>query len=209
MVRLRSDRGTSLPFDPSRWHRLASPAEQQMMGKMAGPVLDVGCGPGRLVVALGQRGVPALGIDPSPGAVRAARTRGAPVLQRSVFDPLPREGDWGTVLLVDGNIGIGGDPVRLLRRCRTLAAPGGTIVVETSEPGAGCRSHRARIERETLLGPWFPWAEVAIDAIADLAPAAGLGLAGVEMLAGERRWFAHLARAPLCSLPLEAGTAVA
>ena len=77
---------------------------------MAGPVLDVGCGPGRLVLGLAQRGTVALGVDPAPAAVALARSRGAPVLQRSVFDPLPGQGRWRTVLLADGNIGIGGDP---------------------------------------------------------------------------------------------------
>jgi SAM-dependent methyltransferase len=191
-VRLRSDLGATLALDPKRWHGDASPAEQKMMKQMVGPVLDVGCGPARLVVGLGQLGVMALGIDPAPGAVAAARTRGAPVLQRSVFDALPREGDWQTVLLVDGNIGIGGDPVRLLRRCRQLAGRSGTIVVETLGPGGGFRSHRARLERGSLLSPWFDWAEVAIDAIAELAAAAGLDLTRVEDMALEERWFAHL-----------------
>ena len=36
--------------------------------------------------------------------------RGATVLQRDIFGPLPGEGRWGTALLFDGNVGIGGDP---------------------------------------------------------------------------------------------------
>jgi SAM-dependent methyltransferase len=195
-VCLRSDGGAALALEPNRWHGEASAAEQVMLGKMAGPVLDVGCGPGRLVVGLGQLGVLALGIDPAPGAVRAARTRGAPVLQRSVFDPLPREGDWQTVLLIDGNIGIGGDPPRLLHRCRELAAPSGTVIVETLGPGRGARSHRARLERGNRRSPWFPWAEVAIDAVPELARSGGLKVSRVESLPDERRWFAHLSPVP-------------
>ena len=52
-----------------------------------------------------------------------------------VFDDVPREGRWGTALLADGNVGISGDPVHLLRRVRQLLQPGGRAVVEVSGPG--------------------------------------------------------------------------
>ena len=55
-------------------------------------------------------GQPALGIDISAEAVRQARRRGAPAMCRDVFEPVPGAGRWRTVLLADGNIGIGGDP---------------------------------------------------------------------------------------------------
>ncbi len=52
-----------------------------------------------------------------------------------MFAPLPGEGRWGTALLADGNIGIGGDPVALLRRLREVLDPRGRIVVELAAPG--------------------------------------------------------------------------
>src|SRR5581483_5326616 len=134
----------------------------------------------------------ALGIDPAPGAVEIARRRGAPVLQRSVFDPVPGQGRWRTVLLVDGNIGIGGDPVRLLQRCRTLLAPSGTVIAEVEAPGAGLAHHRARLERGGTCGPWFPWAVVGTDALPAVAGGAGLLVAGLVHVPAEQRWFAHL-----------------
>src|SRR5690348_7657041 len=108
-VVLRADDGARLPLDPVRWHQEPTPLEQRLMATLAAPVLDIGCGPGRLVVGLGRLGRPALGVDPAPSAVALARRRGAAVLQRSVFDPLPGSGRWQTILLLDGNIGIGGD----------------------------------------------------------------------------------------------------
>jgi SAM-dependent methyltransferase len=164
---------------------------------MAGPVLDVGCGPGRFVVGLAHRGTVALGVDPAPAAVALCRSKGAPVLQKSVFDPLPGQGRWRTVLLADGNIGIGGDPERLLRRCRDLLADDGTVVVEVEPPScasAGWRPYRARLERGPACGPWFNWAVVGADAIAGLARAAGLRLLRLEPIPAEGRWFAHLGR---------------
>jgi hypothetical protein len=124
--------------------------------------------------------------------VELARRRGAPVLLRSVFDPVPGQGRWRTVLLVDGNIGIGGDPVHLLRRCRTLAAPDGTIVVEVEAPGVAWQRERARLEAGARQGPWFSWAVVGADAIHDLAAAAGLVVRRLHHAAAEGRWFAHL-----------------
>ncbi|MEW6471311.1 MAG: methyltransferase domain-containing protein [Actinomycetota bacterium] len=189
---LRSHDGRALPLDAHRWHDEATPAERALLALLSGPVLDVGCGPGRLVVGLARRGTVALGIDPAPGAVEIARRRGAPVLQRSVFDVVPGQGRWRTVLLVDGNIGIGGDPVRLLQRCRALCAPAGTIVAEVEPPGVGFARHRARLERGATHGPWFPWAVVGVDALAGVAAPAGLRVRRVVHVEDEQRWFAHL-----------------
>ena len=138
-VVLRADDGQLLALDTSRWHREPTPVERRLLGTLPGPVLDVGCGPGRLVVGLARLGCPALGVDTAPAAVHLARRRGASVLQRSVFDPLPGERRWRGILLVDGNIGIGGDPVRLLRRAR----PAGAGLVHPPGPtGAGPGSQR-------------------------------------------------------------------
>jgi SAM-dependent methyltransferase len=156
------------------------------------PVLDVGCGPGRHVLALAQRGLVAMGVDASPAAVDLARSTGAPVLRRSVFARVPGAGRWRTALLLDGNIGIGGDPVALLRRLAGLLAPGGRALVEVEPPGTATRVLRARIERGHETGSWFRWAVVGADAVEDLGD-----LAGFDLLArwqGGERWFVHLAR---------------
>jgi len=192
MVVLRSERGELLPLDPARWHREPSAVERSLLENMAAPVLDVGCGPGRLVIGLGRRGIPALGVDTAPAAVELARRRGASVLLRSVFGPVPGHGRWRTVLLLDGNIGIGGDPVRLLQRCGQLASGQGTIIVEVDAPGAGWSHHRARLERGPEHGPWFPWAIVGADAIGAVAWTAGLEVQRIEHAGAEGRWFAHL-----------------
>lgn len=111
------------------------PGDGTMLDRCAGPVLDVGAGPGRLTVALAERGVPALAIDVTPYAVQLARSSGALALQRDVFGRLPAAGRWATVLLADGNIGIGGDPAMLLRRAAELLRPGGAVVAELEPPG--------------------------------------------------------------------------
>jgi SAM-dependent methyltransferase len=192
-IMFRDECGDMLPLEPTRWHGPVTAAERALLATLRGPVLDVGCGPGRIVEAAAHSGHVALGVDPAPGAVTLARQRGCPVLQRSVFDPLPGEGRWGSALLWDGNIGIGGDPVRLLGRCRALVRPGGQIVVELEPPGTLSRRCRARLERGTQASGWFGWSVVGTDAITGLATDADLVTDAVSG-AADGRWFATLSR---------------
>jgi hypothetical protein len=106
------------------------------------------------------------------------RQAGAPALHRSVFDPLPGQRRWATVLLADGNIGIGGRPARLLRRCSDLLAPGGRILIE-AEPGNIDEQLTARLEHpDGRRGPDFPWARMGTAAL--LLAAADAGLQVIE-----------------------------
>jgi 2-polyprenyl-3-methyl-5-hydroxy-6-metoxy-1,4-benzoquinol methylase len=107
---MRTADGRALPLQISRWCGPPDTTDEALLRHCRGPVLDVGCGPGRLTVALAERGIPALGVDISQAAVARAREAGAAALHRSVFDALPAQGRWATVLLADGNIGIGGRP---------------------------------------------------------------------------------------------------
>jgi SAM-dependent methyltransferase len=143
------------------------------------------------VLALARAGVVALGIDISPPAIELARRRGAPVLRRSVFDRVPGAGRWGTALLLDGNIGIGGCPVTLLRRVASLLRPHGRLLVELAVDGTS-HVEQVRFEAGDRFGPWFSWAHVGIDELGDHAPRAGLRV--VESWDDGSRPFAYLTR---------------
>lgn len=164
--------------------------ELQVLHRAVAPVLDVGCGPGRHVLELAARGVMALGVDAAPSAVRVAHGRGAPVLERSIFDPLPGAGRWGSILLLDGSIGIGGDPGALLRRLAGLLRPRGLVLVEIEGPGVGVRPMRARIEVGSDVSTWFPWARVGVSGLSGLA--AGCSYWVEETWRAGDRWFASL-----------------
>lgn len=189
---LRDGRGAEQRVDPALWCRPRLAGDAGLLARCSGPSLDIGCGPGRLTAALTASGTPALGIDVSAEAVRQTRQRGAVALRRDVFRPLPGHGRWQSLLLADGNIGIGGDPGALLARCRELLGPSGRLHAEVGAPGTASWSGLATLHSTGgEAGAVLPWATVAADDLATVAASAGLRVVTTWQEAG--RWFATLA----------------
>ena len=157
--------------DTSYHDRLAD--EQVLRHCSSRPTLDLGCGPGRFTASLQQRGLAALGVDMSRVAVELTRQRGGTAIHADLFGPLPAEGCWDQILLTDGNIGIGGDPLRILGRAATLLAPGGVVIAEVDPPSAQVCRELLRWETEHHVGQWFPWSRVTAAALAEIALVAG------------------------------------
>ncbi|MGD3108179.1 class I SAM-dependent methyltransferase [Streptomyces sp. YGL11-2] len=201
---LRRADGWLLPLEVERWCAGADTADLSALRRCEGSVLDIGCGPGRLVAALADRGHRALGIDVSAAAVARTTAAGGTALRRSVFDSLPDEGRWGTALLLDGNIGIGGDVRALLTRTAELLAPHGLLIVETSpadidervrvQVAGGHTAHPAHTDEP------FPWARVGTRALQRhaapelWAPAGQWTVPGGAQLPGVERCFVALRR---------------
>ncbi|MFG3407126.1 class I SAM-dependent methyltransferase [Streptomyces sp. NPDC048142] len=183
---LRRSDGWLLPLDVERWCSGAGSADLSALHRCEGPVLDIGCGPGRLVAELASLGHRALGIDVSEAAVARTRGLGGAALLRSVFEPLPGEGRWGTLLLLDGNIGIGGDPAALLDRATDLLGAGGLLIAETAPVDV---DERVRVRLDDGRGgpdgrtapatghdgdaEPFPWARIGTPALLRYARAGG------------------------------------
>ena len=190
---LRSD-GGAVRLDVARWNDSASPEDAWLLDRCSGAVVDLGCGPGRLLSALADRGVPALGIDVSPEAETRCRRRGVPMLRADLFAPLPGEGRWDHVLLADGNIGIGGDPARLLRRADQLLRRGGSVLVETDPDADAYWRGSVRVATAGGLGAPIPWAAIGTRALQAVGRGIGLRTGSVrtgdrcfvELRAGER-----------------------
>ncbi|MFG2875667.1 methyltransferase domain-containing protein [Streptomyces sp. NPDC048337] len=187
---LRRHDGWLLPLEVERWCAGPDAADDTVLARCTGPVLDVGCGPGRLVAALARLGHIALGVDVTPEAVARTVRAGGSALCRSVFDPLPGEGGWGTVLLIDGNIGIGGDPAVLLRRAAELTAPGGSLVVEVATVDVDERVEVYVEDGSGGRGAAFRWARLGTRALHAEAKATGWTPYGAWQAAG--RHFVHL-----------------
>jgi SAM-dependent methyltransferase len=191
---IRFGDGRFEPLAVDKWTGILSRADESLTRRARGASLDVGCGPGRITAALRGRGLPSLGIDIAPEAVALTQRSGGEAILSSVFGPVPNAQCWQTILLVDGNIGIGGDPARLLRRCRSLLAPGGRVLAELEPLGAGRRSVQARLEElDGRQGAWFPWALVGIDAIGPLCVETGMRAVETWSVADEDGCVRHFA----------------
>ena len=182
---VRSD-GTEVELAVHRWHRPADVEDGWLLDRCIGPAIDLGCGPGRLLAALAARRLPALGVDVSTVAQRHCRRRGVAMVCRDVFDRLPDEGQWHHVLIADGNIGIGGDPGRLLRRAAALLRRGGTVLVETDGQRDPLWCGSVRLRTGSGDGGPLPWASAGAEALVRLA--ATLGLRHTADHAGQRRF---------------------
>ncbi len=187
---LRLGDGTITPLALARWLAPADTTDERLLSTVTGPVLDVGCGPGRHLHALARRGVFALGVDLSPVAVELARHRGGNAIVGSIFDEVPGAGTWRTALLLDGNIGIGGAPERLLARLAALLSDDGEVLAELDPPDRATATLNARLERAGTASAWFRWARVAVDDIEQIATTAGYRL--IDAAHHGTRWFARL-----------------
>jgi len=174
-LRLVASDGKRLPFELERWTGPADVVDQGLLDRCTGATLDVGCGPGRLAAGLSRRGQQVLGVDVAASAVERTASLGARAVCRSVFDQLPREGRWDTVLLADGNVGIGGDPTRLLARTHALLSEGGRLVVEPEpvEVDEVVELALQAVDGTSALSASFRWARLGVAATMRRGRAAG------------------------------------
>ncbi|GAB7044085.1 MULTISPECIES: class I SAM-dependent methyltransferase [Catenuloplanes] len=110
-------------------------SEVALLGRARGRVLDVGCGAGRHLAALRDRGADVRGVDPSPGAVEVCRARGL-AADAGDIDTLPA-GPFDTLLLMGGNLALLGSPAAAARRLAALAgvaAPGAVLLGSNIDP---------------------------------------------------------------------------
>jgi SAM-dependent methyltransferase len=175
--------------------------ERDAMDFVRGRVLDVGCGAGRFMRWLRDRGHEVVGVDISPGAVEACRLQGlADTHVMSVGRVSRRLGTFDTVLLLGGNMALLGPTDRArrnLRRLRSVASPGARLLganrdVTTSEDphvrdrietnqasGRFSGEHRSRIRYRTFATPYSTSARMSVAELIDLADDTGWKLGEV------------------------------
>ncbi|WAH97215.1 class I SAM-dependent methyltransferase [Arthrobacter sp. MMS18-M83] len=162
-------------FSMLRWSAPATADERDLLRTLRGPILDVGCGPGRMLEAARELGLASMGVDLSAAAVRLATDRGGAAILGSIFDPVPHERGWGSALLLDGNIGIGGNIRVLLERVASLLSPGGQVLAEAETPDDLDVAYLAVLEdSDGHASAAFPWARAGASALALHAARAGL-----------------------------------
>ena len=129
--------------------------ERAAIARATGAVLDLGAGAGRHAVHLQRVGHAVTAVDVAPGAAAVCRARGiADVRLADLKDP-GLEGRWDTILLMCGNLGLGGDwePSRdLLRRLASMTPPGGLLIGDTVDPASDDPDDLAYEERNRSRG---------------------------------------------------------
>jgi SAM-dependent methyltransferase len=181
-----------LDLDVRRWSGEADDVDLLVITRCEPPVVDLGCGPGRMVVALLRSGRSALGVDMSAVAVGTSMSRGGLALHRTISEQLPAEGRWGTALLIDSNVGMGGDVAALLRRCCDLVGPGGLIICEVDPVRERHEVHAVVLAQGDVRSTPLLWGRVGASALADVA--AGLDLLVAEEWSAGGRVFVTLRR---------------
>ena len=136
-----------------------------------GPVLDIGCGRGELLEALGAAGLEATGVDTDEGMAAEARARGLDVTVGDALEHLRGmpEASLGAITAIHVVEHLEpGYLVELMALATTRLRPGGLFVAETSNPHAPFALKTFWVDL-THQHPIFP--EVALV----LAAAAGFG----------------------------------
>ena len=111
-------------------------AERQALALIRGVVLDVGCGAGRVALALQERGLEVIGLDSSQSAVAAAQSCGVKRAQRGSIDHLDHMiANFDSIVLFGNNFGL----FRTLDHARELLStwartvkPGTKIFLEST-----------------------------------------------------------------------------
>ena len=183
---------------------LAPPAdwldiEHRAVALARGRVLDVGCGAGRVALALQERGFAVTGLDVSAGAVGVARARGV----REVVCARVQEhaGAYDTFLLLGNNLGLLGSletAPGFLAALAALAAPGARIVAQGTDPYATTdpvhlRYHernrargrlpgqlRVRVRYRELATDWFDYLLCTPAELAALLSGTGWRIAAID-----------------------------
>ena len=104
-----------------------------------GRLLEIGCGAGNQLLALKKAGWEVRGVDFDPDAVKAAVSQGLDVRLGDVREMNFPEASFEAIVMGHVVEHVY-DPVNLLRECKRLLTPGGTLVAIT--PNAASFGHR-------------------------------------------------------------------
>lgn len=177
---LEVDDGTVAPAMEPEWFFRPEPdwePEERRLIEMVshGPVLDLGAGAGRVALHLQERGLRVTAVESSPGAAEVCRRRGVlDVRVQDLNDP-PTDQAWRTVLLLCGNLGLGGSwegNRRLLSKLADICAPGALLLGDSVN-----HTDRAeialRIRNGSRVTPWWLQRNVSATEVADLVRGTG------------------------------------
>lgn len=121
----------------------------EIAGLGVGPILELGCGTGRILLPLADAGYEVVGIDASEPMLKRARGRigGRPISLVQGDMSLPEAvpgGPFGLILVSLNSIMHLTDPAvqrSMLAGCYASLKPGGRVMIDTLNPGVGQLQH--------------------------------------------------------------------
>jgi SAM-dependent methyltransferase len=187
--------------DPLRTYFRQEPwqSELKALAYVKGRVLDVGCGPGRHLLWLQERGFEVTGIDISAGVVQVARERGGEDVRLcSLFELTTLREKFDTVLLMGNNMGLAGSleaTHALLDDLREVTGTGAVLIGHSANPlatenpahlayhqanreaGRYVGQLRIRLEYKGRVSSWFGLVLFEPEVLTDLLAQRGWGRA--------------------------------
>jgi 2-polyprenyl-3-methyl-5-hydroxy-6-metoxy-1,4-benzoquinol methylase len=139
---------------------------QQYLSPHQRRVVDVGCGPGILLVDLQRNGFNCLGIDFNPNLVRAANEQFKVPAKVGRVEDLAAMGQRFDLALLSHVLEHVDNPVALLRNIRDILDPGGIVIIEL--PNRQWYSPSHSLEKGTLWWFYYPPHHVTFWSIAAL-----------------------------------------
>ena len=175
--------------------------ERDAMSYVTGRVLDIGCGAGRFMLWLKERGHDVVGIDISAGAVEVCRRRGLEsTYPLSIGQVSRRLGTFDTVLLLGGNLALLGtkeQAKRNLARLHRVTSPAGRVLGANRDwansrdedtrakaltnlaQGRFSGEHRSRIRYKTFATPFFTSSRMSVGELREVVGGTGWGVSEV------------------------------
>ncbi len=187
------DEGAKLYFSKyGEWDK----SERQAIRHAHGRCLDIGCGAGRVLLYLQQKGLDCVGIDYSPLAIKVCKLRGVKNAKVMGIDDVTsfRKGAFDTIIMYGNNFGLFGNKnkaKRLLKTLHTITSDNATIIAEDRDPyitdnPVHFKYHASNVKRGRMPGqlkirvrfmqystPWYDYLYVSKDEMKELLNGTG------------------------------------
>jgi 2-polyprenyl-3-methyl-5-hydroxy-6-metoxy-1,4-benzoquinol methylase len=102
-----------------------------------GRLLEIGCGSGRMLKSMQEKGWDVVGVDPDPIAIKNAKSKGLIVYQGILADQKFSDDSFDAIAL-SHVIEHVPDPLSLLKECERILKPGGHLVLITPNINSLC-----------------------------------------------------------------------